>query len=125
MARVLLIDDDDSNRLTLGALLESEAFEITEASSLAGARKSLAAGPPFDLMLLDRQLSDGLGFELIPAVRAQLPSCKIIVVSGSGGEQDGGPADTADGYFRKGEELDELFEMIRMLLTDTPFARSV
>jgi two-component system response regulator RegA len=114
MARVLLIDDDDSNRLTLGALLESEAFEITEAASLAAARKSLAAAPPFDLVLLDRQLSDGLGFELIPALRAQLPSCKIIIVSGSGSDEDGG---AADGYFRKGEDLDELFEMIRTLLT--------
>jgi CheY-like chemotaxis protein len=119
MARVLLIDDDDPNRLTLGALLESEAFEIAEASSLAAARKSLAAGPPFDLILLDRQLSDGLGFELIPALRAQLPSCKIIVVSGSVGDEGRGAADVADGYFRKGEDLDELFEMIRTLLTDT------
>ena len=118
MARVLLIDDDDSNRLTLSALLELEAFEITEASSLAAARKSLAAGSPFDLILLDRQLSDGLGFELIPALRAQLPSCKIIVVSGSAGEEDRGPADTADAYFRKGEELDELFAIIHALLTD-------
>ena len=119
MARVLLIDDDESNRLTLSALLELEAFELAEASSLAAARKSLAAGSPFDLVLLDRQLSDGLGFELIPAVRAQLPSCKIVIVSGSGGEEDHGPADTADGYFRKGEDLDELFAMIRTLLTDT------
>jgi two-component system, response regulator RegA len=117
MARVLLIDDDESNRLTLGALLESEAFEIIEASSLAAARMSLATAPPLDLILLDRQLSDGLGFELIPAVRAQLPSCKIIVVSGSGsGDEERG---AADGYFRKGEDLDELFEMIRTLLTDT------
>jgi two-component system response regulator RegA len=120
MARVLLIDDDDSNRLTLGALLESETFEITEASSLAAARKSLAAALPFDLILLDRQLRDGLGLELIPAVRAQLPGCKIIVVSGSGGvgDEDRAAAYAADGYFRKGEDLDELFEMIRTVLTD-------
>ena len=121
MARVLLIDDDDSNRLTLGALLESETFEITEASSLAAARKSLAAALPFDLILLDRHLRDGLGLELISAVRAQLPGCKIIVVSGSGGvgDEDHRAAYAADGYFRKGEDLDELFEMIRTVLTDT------
>ena len=120
MARVLLIDDDESNRLTLSALLELEPFEITEAASLAAARKSLAAASPFDLILLDRQLSDGLGFELIPAVRAQLPSCKIIVVSGSGsGDDDRGAAAAADGYFRKGEDLDDLFAMIRTLLTET------
>ena len=119
MARVLLIDDDDSNRLTLGALLESETFEITEASSLAAARKSLEVPPAFDLILLDRHLSDGLGCELIPALRAQLPSCKIIIVSGSGRDEERGAPDVPDGYFRKGEDLDELFEMIRTLLTDT------
>jgi two-component system, response regulator RegA len=119
MARVLLVDDDDSNRLTLGALLESEAFEIAEASSLAAARESLGTASRFDLILLDRQLSDGLGFELIPAVRAQLPSCKIIVVSGSAGDDEGRTADAPDGYFRKGEDLDELFEKIRALLSDS------
>lgn len=116
MARVLVVDDNDANRLTLCALLESEAFQITEASSLADARQSLAAGAPFELVLLDRHLSDGLGFELIPLVRARLPECKVIVVSGNSTGEDRGAVAAADGYFRKGEDLDELFETIRALL---------
>jgi len=119
MTRVLLIDDNDANRLTLSALLESEAFDLTEASSLADARRLLATAAPFDLILLDRQLGDGLGLDLIPVIRAQLPGCKIIVVSGSGRGEDRGAA-TADGYFRKGEDLDELFERIRSLLLAGP-----
>jgi CheY-like chemotaxis protein len=114
--RALLVDDNDANRLTLAALLEVEAFELTEASSLAQARQALASLPAFDLVLLDRHLGDGLGVELIPAVRAQLPSCKIIVVSGSGPQDEGLAAANADGYFRKGEDLDELFDTIRALL---------
>jgi DNA-binding response OmpR family regulator len=114
--RVLLVDDNDANRLTLAALLESEAFEVTEASSLADARKSLAAAPAFELVLLDRHLGDGLGPELIPALRAQLPRCKIIVVSGSGKHEDNGVTARADGYFGKGEDLDELFDKIQSLL---------
>jgi CheY-like chemotaxis protein len=119
MARVLVVDDNDSNRLTLCALLESEAFEITEASCLAEARQSLTAGAPFELVLLDRHLSDGLGFELIPLVRAQLPECKVIVVSGNSTDDDRRAVATADGHFRKGEDLDELFETIRGLLAPT------
>jgi two-component system, NtrC family, response regulator AtoC len=114
--RVLLVDDSEANRLTLAALLESEAFELTEASSLAEARRALTAGAAFDLVLLDRQLSDGWGVELIPAVRAQLPSCKIIVVSGGGPRDERAAVADADGYFRKGEDLDELFATIRALL---------
>lgn len=114
--RALLVDDNETNRLTLAALLESEAFELTEASSLAEARQSLALGPAFDLVLLDLQLSDGSGMDLIPAVRAQLPSCKIIVVSGGGPRDGSAAAASADGYFRKGDDLDELFARIRALL---------
>jgi DNA-binding response OmpR family regulator len=119
MARVLVVDDNDANRLTLCALLESEAFEITEASCLADARTALSAATPFDLVLLDRHLSDGLGFELIPLVRARLPECKVIVVSGNSTGEDRGVAAAADGYFRKGEDLDELFEQIHALLAQT------
>jgi DNA-binding response OmpR family regulator len=67
-------------------------------------------------VLLDRQLSDGLGLDLIPDVRAQLPTCKIIVVSGSGKHDESGAANRADGYFGKGEDLDELFDKIHALL---------
>jgi CheY-like chemotaxis protein len=115
-AHVLLIDDNDANRLTLSALLESEAFQITEASSLADARSSLAAAPVFDLVLLDRHLSDGPGLDLIPIVRAQLPSCKIIVVSGSGRNDENDAIDSADWCFEKGGDVDELFEKIHTLL---------
>jgi CheY-like chemotaxis protein len=114
--RVLVIDDNDANRLTLAALLESEGFEITEASCLAAARRCLDAAPAFELVLLDRHLGDGLGLELIPVVRAQSPSCKIIVVSGSGQPGESAATAGADGYFRKGEDLDELFDEIHALL---------
>ncbi len=115
-ARVLLVDDNDANRLTLSALLVSEGFQTTESSSLADARRSLAVASMFDLVLLDLHLNDGLGLELIPAVRAQLPSCKIIIVSGSGKDDGSGAFDSADGYFGKGEDLESLFEKIHTLL---------
>lgn len=115
-ARVLLIDDNDASRFTLCALLESEAFEVTEGTCLADARKSLAEAATFDLVLLDRHLSDGQGPELIPIVRARLPHCKIIVVSGSD-QQDYDPGMGApDAYFGKGEDLDLLFEKIQSVL---------
>ena len=115
--RVLLIDDNDANRLTLAALLESEGFEVTEGTCLTEARKSLAGAQVFDLVLLDRHLSDGLGPQLIPLIRAQLPSCKVIVVSGSGQRDENDASECADGYFGKGEDLEHLFEKIQTLLT--------
>jgi two-component system OmpR family response regulator len=114
-ARVLLLDDDDAARLTLAALLEDE-FDVAEVSCLADARASLTNGTAFDLVLLDRHLGDGHGIDLIPLVRSQLPRCKIIVVSGSAGQDDGEPATAADAYFGKGDDPDALFEKIHALL---------
>jgi DNA-binding NarL/FixJ family response regulator len=114
-ARVLLLDDDEATRVTLAALLEDQ-FDVAEVSCLADARASLTTGTAFDLVLLDRQLGDGDGFDLIPLVRSQLPSCKIIVVSGSDKRGDGEPAAVADAYFGKGDDPDALFEKIHALL---------
>jgi|SRR4051812_32942504 DNA-binding response OmpR family regulator len=120
--RVLLLDDNDASRLTLAALLETDAFEVTEASSLSDARQSLAAAPVFDLALLDQHLGDGQGVDLIPMVRAQLPNCKIIIVSGSDHRPGPRATENADAFFRKGEDFDELLATIHAL-TATPASR--
>lgn len=116
--RVLLLDDDDTTRLALAALLEAQAFLVVQASSVAEARQSLASAHVFDLALLDQHLGDGLQVDLIPALRAQLPHCKVIVVS----DQRPGQLTTedADAFFRKGQDLDELFATIHSLLAATP-----
>jgi two-component system sensor histidine kinase TorS len=114
--RVLLIDDNDANRLTLSALLAAEAFDVTEGACLADARKSLTEAAAFDLVLLDRHLSDGQGSELIPIVRERLPHCKVIIVSGSAQPDDAPAPDRADAYFGKGEDLEILFEKIQSVL---------
>jgi CheY-like chemotaxis protein len=114
--RILLIDDNDANRVTLSALLETEDFVVTEASSMADARQVLTTASSFELILLDRHLPDGLGVELIPVIRARLPRAKIIVVSGSGNTREGNAAEDTDAYFGKGEQLDELLDKIHALL---------
>jgi two-component system response regulator RegA len=115
--RVLLLDDNDATRLTLAALLEEEGFTITEASSLAEARRYLAEGAVFDLVLLDRQLEDGQGTDLIPQVRAQLPGCSAIVVSGSEDRHArGAVTEYADASFNKGDDPGQLLEKMHAIM---------
>ena len=111
-----MIDDDDANRFTLSALLETEDFIVTQASSLADAREVIATAPSFELVLLDGHLRDGLGIDLVPLIRSQLPNGKIILISGSGDERESNALHGTDAYFGKGEELDELFRKMRALL---------
>lgn len=113
MTSVLLIDDDDGNRLTLSALLEGEGFDVREARSFAEARKLLSEPPPFALVLADQHLGDGLGSELLPLVHSRLPHAKTVLMSGSA--DDTPSSATWDGSFAKGDDFAELLQMIHGL----------
>ncbi|MEZ0230196.1 MAG: response regulator [Planctomycetota bacterium] len=85
--RAILVDDDDVNLITFGAILEDEGCSVTTASSLALGRAAIAAGR-FDLAVLDVHLGDGLGPDLIPELRARNPGIVVAVVSGSLGHEE-------------------------------------
>lgn len=79
--RLLLVDDDAANLITLEALLEAEGFDVHTASSTPQAGDVLA-GSTFDVVVADYRL-DGSGCEpLLDLVEATLPKAKVIVLSG-------------------------------------------
>lgn len=55
------------------------AHEVTVVTSLAAARSALAAGP-FDVVLLDYDLDDGKGAELIGFI-GELPGAPVVVAA--------------------------------------------
>ncbi|WP_437675689.1 response regulator [Sorangium sp. So ce131] len=113
---VLLVDDDESSRFVLAALLEDEGFQVDVAGSFAAAGEALAAGGArYDLVLLDQNLGDGRGTDLLPAVRARLPGARVALLSGSGGEDlDGAPP--PDVVLAKGIDFPALLDALRGLL---------
>jgi CheY-like chemotaxis protein/anti-sigma regulatory factor (Ser/Thr protein kinase) len=81
--RLLLVDDDQSNLLTLSVLLEGEGFVVDVAASFAAAKAQLAAaGARYDLVVLDQNLGDGHGSALLPLVRERMPEAKALLISG-------------------------------------------
>src|SRR5579871_2431920 len=97
---LLLVDDDDSNRLTLSALLEDEGFQVDVARSAAEARSRLEGGA-CDGVLLDQNLGDGLGSDLIPLIRQRWPRARVLMLSGDTPEI----ARLADACLVKGSEF--------------------
>src|SRR5262245_29004330 len=84
MKRILLADDDESIRLTLSVVLEDEGFHVDVAASFREAFAALvSADSPYDFVLFDQHLGDGLGTDLVPVVREKMPAAKAILVSGS------------------------------------------
>ena len=69
-ATILLVDDEKNARNNIGTYLESEGYEVLLAADLKTARKHLTAQEA-DIVLLDVQLPDGYGPDLL-AETAQL-----------------------------------------------------
>jgi DNA-binding NtrC family response regulator len=64
MPRALVVDDDATFQEALATLVREEGFDVATASTLAEARTALATHPP-DVVMLDLQLPDGSGLDLL------------------------------------------------------------
>ena len=93
-ARVLIVDDHDSNRLLLAGLLESWGCDWAESSDAAGAWRSMRdaaeAGRPFAAAVLDMQMPGGDGASLGRRIKAdaQLASTVLIMMTSLGQRGD-------------------------------------
>jgi DNA-binding NtrC family response regulator len=63
-ATILIVDDEENALRNISAFLEPKGFEIITAKTLTQARASLQRGEP-DIVLLDVQLPDGYGPDLL------------------------------------------------------------
>jgi len=84
---ILVIDDDDSLRDTIGVMLEQESFHaVLEGDGKAGFERALASKP--DLVLVDLRLPGMSGIEICKHLRAAHARLPIIVLSAVGEEID-------------------------------------
>jgi two-component system, NtrC family, nitrogen regulation response regulator NtrX len=81
--RILIVDDADGVRESLGSLLEDEGYRVDGAHTAAEARSALER-QGFDLVLLDMVLPDGGGLELLEELQEHYVDLPVIVISGHG-----------------------------------------
>jgi DNA-binding response OmpR family regulator len=120
MQRILVIDDDENLRDTIGVLLERENFvPILAADGKSGFEKAVTLRP--ELLLVDLRLPGMSGVEVCKQLRADKIQTPIIVLSAIGEEIDkvllleiG-----ADDYIVKPFGTRELLARIRALLRRT------
>jgi DNA-binding response OmpR family regulator len=84
---ILVIDDDDSLRDTIGVMLEHEGFRaVLEGDGKTGFDRALTAKP--DLVLVDLRLPGMSGIEICKQLRAAQVRTPIVVLSAVGDEID-------------------------------------
>jgi RNA polymerase sigma factor (sigma-70 family) len=85
MIRVILVDDHVAFLRPLAFVLEREPdlTVVAQVASLAEARRQLTTGLGADVALVDIDLPDGSGIDLIRALRAANPSAAALILSGT------------------------------------------
>jgi len=79
--RVLHIEDDTDLHQVVRAMVGNRV-SFSLATTLRAARASLAVGH-FDVVILDLNLPDGQGWDLLPEIRAQHPEARVVILSGT------------------------------------------
>ena len=88
-ARILLVEDEELNRVLVRAVLaraddpEVRDASLVEAGSLAAARDVLRRPDPVDVVLLDMNLPDGSGLDLATELAAVAEKPKVIALTAS------------------------------------------
>ena len=81
--RLLLVEDTSSLSMVYEAVLTRAGHRVTCAANLAEARAACAEMRP-RLVLLDLQLPDGDGLELLDDLRRAVPESRVIVITANG-----------------------------------------
>ena len=81
MARVLLVDDEETLRVTVAANLELEGFEVVEAESGAEALALVRSGQHFDVVFSDIRMPGLSGVELYFELKAIDPDLPVVLVT--------------------------------------------
>jgi len=78
--RILIIDDERPILMTLEALLERRGYQVDTAPTASQGLKLLKSKSPA-LVLLDLQLPDAEGLEMLDRIKTELPEMQVIILT--------------------------------------------
>jgi len=113
-ARILIVDDDESIRKTIEAVLKQEKYIVeTAANGREAIKKSKAKF--YNLALIDIRLPDMEGTKLLAAMKDTTPKMVKIIVTGYPTLQNAIEAvnEGADGYILKPMKIDQMLKKIK------------
>lgn len=117
--RILIVEDEADLALNVRIQIQSQGYEPVVVGSVKESIACLLERPPA-LILLDIQLPDGSGFQILERVKGDdvMRNIPVIILSGFGGKSyvEKGLGAGASDYFVKPHEPEALFERISELL---------
>ncbi|MGI9521029.1 MAG: response regulator transcription factor CtrA [Hyphomicrobiaceae bacterium] len=115
--RVLLIEDDSATAQGIALMLQSEGFHV-DISDMGEEGVDLGRRYDFDIILLDLNLPDMSGYEVLKSLRVGKVATPILILSGLDGIDDKvrGLGVGADDYMTKPFHKDELVARIQAVV---------
>lgn len=119
LVSVLIVDDDSGIREMLSTVLDDEGFMVETAENGKQAIKACEKSP-FDVALIDIELPDIKGTELLNRLKKIQPKMIKIIITGHPALESAMKAvnERADGYVLKPFEIKELLNKIKELLNE-------
>ena len=118
-ARLLVVDDEERLRQTFARALTGRGYAVTEAASHADAMRVLGGGA-FDLLLLDINLPDATGWDVLRDLRSAGRSLPTIVFSAVPPRTTLIREFRPDGVLHKPFPIDALFRLVERVLAAGP-----
>ena len=125
--RVLLVEDDPATTQSIELMLKSESFNVST-TDLGEEGADLGKLYDYDIILLDLNLPDMSGYEVLRSLRVSKIKTPILILSGNAGIEDKvkGLGFGADDYMTKPFHKDELIARIQAIVRRSKgHARSV
>ena len=123
--RLLFVDDEESIRITLPAILRNEGFDVTVAASVPDAL-NLINSHRFDILLSDLNIGQpGDGFTVVSAMRRTQPEVRTFILTGYPDFQSALEAirQQVDDYFTKPTDVRKLVETLKSRLANPRLPR--
>lgn len=81
--RILVVEDHVDGRELMTQVLQMAGHEVVAVATVAAAETELAVdAPPFDVVITDIGLPDGIGTELATRIRQRFPQIRVGVITG-------------------------------------------
>lgn len=117
--KLLIVEDSEPVSTRLRALLASvPALEIVVAGTLASADDTFRQQQS-EVVILDIQLPDGNGIDLLKAIKRERPTTRVLMFSNHVACHRRCRAAGADGFFDKASDFEALTEAVHTLAQDS------
>ena len=88
MKNILVVEDDRGLREGIELALRRDEFVFTLCESMGKARDAILGGSAFDLVLLDINLPDGSGYDLLKEIKENYGEIPVIILTANDFEMD-------------------------------------